>query len=101
MGIDCCDIKNVYHWEPPHTLEAYAQEAGRAGRNNEPCHATLIYNNPLGNISPDMVSYEKNSTICRRKLLFQKFLFHTHIATTSILCDLCASICECDSCISI
>ena len=33
MGINCPDIKRVIHWGPPSTLEQYAQESGRVGRN--------------------------------------------------------------------
>lgn len=44
MGIDKPDVKLVIHIECPDSLEAYFQEAGRAGRDGEKAYAVLLFN---------------------------------------------------------
>ena len=43
MGVDRADVRWVVHWTLPATLEAYYQEAGRAGRDGLPSEALLLY----------------------------------------------------------
>jgi ATP-dependent DNA helicase RecQ len=43
MGIDYPDVRAIVHFQAPGSLEAYYQEAGRAGRDGEPGRCVMLF----------------------------------------------------------
>lgn len=69
MGIDCPDIRQIYHYGPPNSIEQYVQETGRAGRDGLQSQAILLYG-PCKFSNKDINIYGENTFVCRQKILF-------------------------------
>jgi len=56
MGIDKPNIRFTVHFNLPQSIEAFYQEAGRAGRDREPAHCLFLY---AGSAQPDLPSVDR------------------------------------------
>ena len=95
MGVDCSDVRVIFHWGPPTSLEQYSQESGRAGRDNLPSKAILLFGKPGHYIDKEMKAYAENKTSCRRQMMFKNFLFYEPFSSTQNdhCCDICIGYC--------
>ena len=91
MGIDKPDVHRVLHWGPSHTMEAYYQEAGRAGRDGRRAECVMLWRpsdfewREGGGGAADLRRYVEGRR-CRRGTLLAYF---GERATACAGCDVC------------
>ena len=100
LGIDCTDVREVIHLGPPSNIEEYVQHIGRAGRDNKPSCALLLYGPGLmGNTTKSLVEYCKRNDLCRRNFLFTDFeCYKPNTVKGCHCCDVCSKCCVCSEC---
>ena len=88
MGIDKPDVRRVLHWGPPRTVEAYYQEAGRAGRDGRRSECIVVWRPAdfaWGDAAMEVRRYVETRT-CRRAALLAYF---GERGTACSGCDVC------------
>jgi len=82
MGIDRQDIRYVLHYQLPGSLEAYYQEAGRAGRDAAEARCTLLYDHADRRVQlyfarkrskVELLAAYARGTQCRWKMILEYF----------------------------
>ncbi|HEV3008463.1 MAG TPA: RecQ family ATP-dependent DNA helicase, partial [Burkholderiales bacterium] len=98
MGIDRQDIRYVVHYQLPGSLEAYYQEAGRAGRDGKDARCTLLYDHADRRVQlyfsrkrskVELLAAYARGAQCRWKMILEYFDEEVEVGDECGACDNC------------
>lgn len=94
MGVNYKGVNNIIHFGPPKDMDAFVQQLGRAGReNNATAMAILLFNGrQCKKLDSDMQAYIDNKLICRRQSMLSAY---NAKPSPNRVKHLCCDICEC------